>query len=146
MTQMTEQDIVDGRAFADRIIAMIDGVRPPAAVAGVSLALAAVSVLAECGPKVPIVFFETYYKRLSGSPVESLEMRATLERRTVSDLPRDSFRHGYEIATSDPDAARMRVAVALGELGLVSVVDFVKLSLTERQRILDAIIRAATGA
>lgn len=63
-TTMTEQDLVDGAQLADKIIEMVTRARPPAAVAAVSIALAAVTHLAECGPDASISLFRSYFDQL----------------------------------------------------------------------------------
>lgn len=127
-TEMTEQDMVDGRKFADRIIEMFDGVRPPVAVSGISIALAAASVLAQCGPNAPVLFFRHFYKVLGGPEADSTDARRSV--------------------TVDEEALmarRMRVGQVLGDQGLISLTDFAALSLEKRHELLDAVITAVAG-
>jgi hypothetical protein len=64
MTFMTEQDLKDAGPLADKIVEMIKNMRPPAAVAGVALALAGVTHLAKCGPKASADLFAMYFDQL----------------------------------------------------------------------------------
>lgn len=63
-TLMTEQDLKDAHPLADKIITVATEMRPPAAVAGIALALAATTHLAECGPEVAVKLFRHYYAEL----------------------------------------------------------------------------------
>lgn len=63
-TTMTPEDLEAAQPFADKIVAMIHGMRPPAAVAGCALALAAIAHLAECGSGAARHMFEGYYETL----------------------------------------------------------------------------------
>lgn len=63
-TYMTEQDLKDADSIANAIVEMVRDQRPPAAVAGIAKALAAVAHLAECGPVAPAKLLETYYRKL----------------------------------------------------------------------------------
>lgn len=67
VTTMTEQDLVDARAFADGIIAKTTDMRGPTVVAGIALALAAAAHLAECGPVAAGRLFEKFYADLSAA-------------------------------------------------------------------------------
>lgn len=64
MALMTEQDLIDGKRVADEFIARLENMRPPAAVAALAIALAAVTHLAKCGPDASIKLFESYYRKL----------------------------------------------------------------------------------
>lgn len=77
-TEMTEKDLTDSLPLADKMLALLSGpdVRPPAAVAAAALTLAAIAVLAECGPKAPWMFFDRYYQNLAaGNPPLNVPQR-----------------------------------------------------------------------
>ena len=66
--EMTDDDMRAAPAIADKVIAVVcvagpgpEATRPPAAVAGVAMALAAVAHLAECGPEAARKLFDHFY-------------------------------------------------------------------------------------
>ena len=63
-TLMTEADLVEGRKLAEKLIAHVEKMRPPAAVVGLAIALVAVTHLAECGPEASEGLFRASYERL----------------------------------------------------------------------------------
>lgn len=71
MTEMTEQDLKDGQALADRIVEMIKDMRPPTAVAGIAMALAATTHLAKCGPRAAKMLFDHFYAVLGAAGATS---------------------------------------------------------------------------
>jgi multidrug efflux pump subunit AcrA (membrane-fusion protein) len=65
-TFMTNEDLTKtGPKLADEILKLIEKERPAAAVAGAALALAAITVLAECGPIAAWKLFDAYFRCLS---------------------------------------------------------------------------------
>ena len=65
-TTMTEQDLLEAPALADKVIVLLTagGTRPPLAAAAAALALAAIAHLARCGPDAARMLFEKYYRDL----------------------------------------------------------------------------------
>lgn len=63
-TMMVAQDIEDAPRLADQIIAIASKERPPTAVAGAALALAAMAHLAECGPDAARDLFDFWFRKL----------------------------------------------------------------------------------
>ena len=61
---LTAEDFANGQILADRIVEMIKVMRPPAAVAGCALALAAIAHLAQCGPDAAKMLFDRYFKSI----------------------------------------------------------------------------------
>jgi hypothetical protein len=69
---MTMQDLVDGQAIADKIIADLHGKRPAAMVAGLALALAEAAHLARCGPDAAVGLFRSFYATLDAATERKL--------------------------------------------------------------------------
>jgi hypothetical protein len=63
-TLMTEQDMRDAVPLAEKIVELLAAARPPTAVAASAFALAAISLLAKCGPDAPAGLFKHYYRTL----------------------------------------------------------------------------------
>lgn len=66
-TTMTKEDLEVGRKLADAIIALVTKHRPPAAVAGCAIALAAIAHLAECGSAAAREMFEKNYEQIGAA-------------------------------------------------------------------------------
>ncbi len=69
MADMTMDDIVAGRVFADRYLVDLEtnGTKPAAAIAGLCIALAATAHLAKCGPHAPVAFYEGFYEEFANA-------------------------------------------------------------------------------
>jgi hypothetical protein len=72
--EMTAADLAAARPIADEIIRIVTGHTPPAAVAGVALALAALTHLAHCGPKAAQNLFDHYYRAIDGALTDATAM------------------------------------------------------------------------
>lgn len=116
-TRMTQQDLDDAKPIADKIVAMMTGLRGPTTMAGVALALAACAHMTECGPIAPRKLFGMFYRDLEEA--QNIEPGA-YERTEL----------------------RKRLAGALGEQKMLSLMAFAAADLAERQRVLDTILDA----
>jgi hypothetical protein len=64
MATMTEKDLENGQVLAVKIVEMLGAVPLATAVVGVAMAMAAVSLLAECGPDAPVRLYRNFYQAL----------------------------------------------------------------------------------